>query len=859
MNRLSQIKISPVYNTDEDVKSFYNDVLSVAKSYKRVSAYFNGGIFKYISKGFTKLLQNGGNMKLVLSSEVDSDTFSQIKKGYELRDKNDEFIVASIKNHFVNLEKYKSELSILSFLIAIGRLDVKIAFRTKGIFHDKYGIIEDGYGDKVLFSGSNNETEAAIEYNHESFETTPSWGNPSQNEKEKIRIRELDFDEIWNNTKDKLIVLPITEVIEDNLISQIDYSKINKLVEKFDFLRVSIDHQSMIYFQSNFQIDTITRNYYFKLLAPYVINKGNNSLQIMGLKSYRDILRVKEILSSTARNLNFQVYYSKSFNELIEKYYLDMSELSKLGLLIKDKDAIKDNKNYIDFKTRVNGLLKRSLRDAQSIAAYHLVSLRKTMNFSVPGSGKTASILGAFEYLSSLDVQDSNYVNKMLVIGPINCFKSWKDEYALVSKEYNKRKPDDVIDIKDFEGLSTKTMILKYDFPKARIVLINFEIVTSLEDDLASLVDDKTLIVFDEIHRIKRIDSEKYKSCKRIIDKSRFRVALTGTPLPNGYEDLINIFNLLYGPYSESYFRMYIDELRNSDRLFNEQGIENDSLNNLIFPFYIRTTKDELKVPKANPDNLIHIETSKWESDLYFNTIDESNNHFETAVKLVEVGCIPEKLSRKDNERSLSLLIGNPVFEEEFSDLVPKSTSKLDRLISLVKENRRKSIIWCVFIDTINTVYSLLKNEGFKVVMIYGKTSIDERNEIIDKFNNTNEYEILITNPHTLAESVSLHKSCHDAYYLELNYNLAQFLQSKDRIHRLGLNENDITNYYILINKYGEDIENSIDYKMYSRLCKKEIRMKNAIEQGRFFTREENHADDIKIMISEIANRSKHK
>lgn len=859
MNRLSQFKISPVYNSDEDVKSFYNNVLSVAKSYKRVSAYFNGGIFKYVSKGFTSLLQNGGHMQLVLSSEIDSETFDQIKKGYELRANNDSFIVQSINKHFVDLDKYGYDLSILSFLIAIGRLDVKIAFRTKGIFHDKYGIIEDNYGDKILFSGSNNETEAAIEYNHESFETTPSWGNPSQNELDKIRIREIDFNDIWNNTKDKLIVLPINEVVQDDLIGRIDYSKINKLSINIDFLRLSIDNDNIVYIQSNTSLDQVLKNYTFKPLLPFVHQNRKNSLQIKGLKSYRDILKVKEILSSISKKMNYQIFFSKSFNSFVEKYYLDMDELSKLGLLIKNKDVIKSNKNYQDFNSRVNNLLRRPLRDAQSIAAFHIVNLRKTMNFSVPGSGKTASILGAFEYLSSLEEQDSNYVDKLLVIGPINCFKSWKDEYATVSIRYSKYKVEDIIDIKDFDGLVDKSMILKYDFPKARLILINFEIVTSLENELAALVDDKTFVVFDEIHRIKRVDSEKYRSCMRIIDKSRYRVALTGTPLPNGYEDLINTFNLLYGPYAESYFRMYVDELRNSDRLFNEQGIENDKLNNQIFPFYIRTSKEELNVPKANPDNIILIETSKIETDLYFSIVDNSKNHFETAVKLVEVGCIPDKVQHNDAERDFSVLTGNPLFDETFSNINIKTTSKLDKLINLLKENRRKSIVWCVFVDTIYTTYNLLKNEGFKVVMIYGATSLDERSAIIDKFNNTDEFEVLITNPHTLAESVSLHKSCHDAYYLELNYNLAQFLQSKDRIHRLGLMENEKTNYYIMVNKYGDNIEDSIDFKIYNRLCKKEIRMKNAIDQGRFFTRDENQNDDIKAIISEIANRSKDK
>ena len=50
--------------------------------------------------------------------------------------------------------------------------------------------------------------------------------------------------------------------------------------------------------------------------------------------------------------------------------------------------------------------------------------------------------------------------------------------------------------------------------------------------------------------------------------------------------------------------------------------------------------------------------------------------------------------------------------------------------------------------------------------------------------------KVIITNPHTLAESVSLHKSCHDAVYVELNFNLSQYLQSRDRIHRLGIPSN---------------------------------------------------------------------
>ncbi|MGR5874100.1 hypothetical protein ACT7DH_04165 [Bacillus pacificus] len=49
------------------------------------------------------------------------------------------------------------------------------------------------------------------------------------------------------------------------------------------------------------------------------------------------------------------------------------------------------------------------------------------------------------------------------------------------------------------------------------------------------------------------------------------------------------------------------------------------------------------------------------------------------------------------------------------------------------------------------------------------------------------EVEVMISNPNTLGESISLHQTVHDAIYFEYNFNLTFMLQSRDRIHRLGI------------------------------------------------------------------------
>ena len=74
---------------------------------------------------------------------------------------------------------------------------------------------------------------------------------------------------------------------------------------------------------------------------------------------------------------------------------------------------------------------------------------------------------------------------------------------------------------------------------------------------------------------------------------------------------------------------------------------------------------------------------------------------------------------------------------------------------------------------------------------------------------------VLIANPAACAESISLHKSCHNAIYYDLSYNCAQYLQSLDRIHRVGGSEKITANYYFLQYKdtIDSDIKNNLESK----------------------------------------------
>ena len=91
------------------------------------------------------------------------------------------------------------------------------------------------------------------------------------------------------------------------------------------------------------------------------------------------------------------------------------------------------------------------------------------------------------------------------------------------------------------------------------------------------------------------------------------------------------------------------------------------------------------------------------------------------------------------------------------------------------------------------------------------------RERLINRFKDPESgLDLLIANPGACAESISLHKTCHHAIYYDLSYNCAQYLQSLDRIHRVGGSETQEAHYYFLQNKSAidSDVMSNLDRKV---------------------------------------------
>lgn len=828
--KFNELTLQPSYytTTSDIAKEFYNPVLSIAVSYDRVSAYFSSQALAAYAKGLEGLIYSGGHMRLIISIDINEMDFNLIRQGYALRQELQEGLIKKIDEPLSLQEQV--EFLNLANLIANGYVDIKIGFTKTGIFHSKFGLCQDMDGNVIYFTGSNNETEAAIKKNFESFDITATWLASPFDQQKILKARD-EFEKLWDDRQNNNIIYvkEVNEVIKKEIIK---YDKgriiLDTEILTEDALILTIEEEKLVLYDNLESYAIKTSDFVItQKLTPYYDQKYP---QFSGDLTYIEMKKIIDILKKYAKRKKFNFIVSDKLEKYLEEKAYFIEERSKYGVLLKNQDE-KILNRFEKFKTIVTKELSRTLRDKQMWSAFYMQQMINASNFSVPGAGKTSMIYGVFAYLNSPEIDK---VDKIVMIGPKNSFLSWKQEFK---ENFGNKKELNILNIHENQSNEFQ---LRLDSGEKNLILINYESLQKYESVLLDIIDQRTMLVFDEGHKIKGITSKRAQSAKRVSVNAGYKYVLTGTPIPNSYQDVFNFLNILYADEYKMFFNFKPNDLA------KPSPAKVDEINDKMYPFFWRTTKKELDVTPANDDEIIQIVANTEEQeiiDLLYRKYGDIP--FNLYIRLMQATANPELLLKsidaiemygeEESQKWLSYMDDKTVvFTEEEVSLIKNVpvTSKYREAINLASnlyEEGKQSIIWCTFVSTIDKVCRDLRLRGLNPAVIYGSTLQEEREAIIEKFK-ARKIDVLITNPHTLAESVSLHKTCHDAIYLEYSFNLTHMLQSRDRIHRLGLPENQYTQYYYLMLNGQEDRRNTIDERIYHRLKEKEERMITAIE-----------------------------
>jgi hypothetical protein len=532
----------------------------------------------------------------------------------------------------------------------------------------------------------------------------------------------------------------------------------------------------------------------------------------------------------------------------------------------------------------------RTLYGLQLLSAFHLAFAQHACNFSVPGAGKTTTVLAAYAYLNALPADDPKHVDHLLVVGPLAAFKAWKDEF----KSGFGRAPR-MRRLAGFTPMAERRNYLRgltYESDPIDLTVTTYATLASSPEDFArflTLPGRRSMVVLDEAHNIKRDDGIRAAAALALAPNAGARVVLTGTPAPNGYEDLSNLFRFLY-PYKDvvgfppTALRAMTDGAMPS-------GVE--VLKKRLQPFYTRIRKRDLGLAMAIPlDDVVPL--SPLHRDIYTGVERVIVPQLRAGGAGASSSLVRAPLMRLRQAAVNPALLLRPLEEEGLFDLngAAFSSSELEiaaqvarfdptrdllRLAMTVDLARQvvatqgKLVVWSYFLGNLQLLKAALREEADFVEILTGATPVqgdgyeeDEedielevdattREAIIDRFHDPDESAILIANPQAVGESISLHKAARTAIYFDRDFNAGRFIQSKDRIHRYDPKPLGEVRYHFLMG------EGTIDETIADRLAQKEARLADLVDSQDIplfgLADEEDGAEDIRAVLHDYERR----
>jgi len=465
----------------------------------------------------------------------------------------------------------------------------------------------------------------------------------------------------------------------------------------------------------------------------------------------------------------------------------------------------KNTNRYVGKSVEVPNLLAtRKLTPRQQENILYLLDMTNGANFSVPGAGKTLTALCVWQILKERD-----FLRKLLVVCPRSAFEAWQlepfDSFGFTGKT------------EIYSGLITNE--------STEICLVNYEQLENQEklDYLRQwVINNNAGLVIDEAHRIKAGNySVRWNAVRALSILARRSDILTGTPMPQGPQDLQALFSVAWPKLSKTDLDVRL--LPHLSR-------------NTVF---VRTTKGELELPPADP-KFIAREPSELQTliikalqDRYvgvnFLSISDSKNlakRGKAVMTMLAASTNPGLLSGQKqfshHEFGFSWPPRAITSDMHLTDLIERyckhETPWKFKYVALraqeITNAGEKLLVWSNFIGNLASLKGVLKK--FQPAVVYGNVSPKDRVSELHRFRNDPNCTVLLSNPQTLGEGINLHQVCHSEIFVDRSYNAGLYLQAVDRIHRLGLAPDQKTTIEILVSKgtIDERVSNRLKLKI---------------------------------------------
>ena len=409
---------------------------------------------------------------------------------------------------------------------------------------------------------------------------------------------------------------------------------------------------------------------------------------------------------------------------------------------------------------------------------------RKAFCFNEQGTGKTASVIWATDYLMNLGV-----LRRVLVICPLSIMKSaWQADLFKFAMHRT-------CDVAYGDAKQRKKIIGQ----GAEYVIINFDGVEIVKQDIINGKFD--LIVIDEASAYKNSQTTRWKTLKEVVSKVKGVWMLTGTPASQSPVDAYGLAKIINPDNTPKFYGSFRDQVMYKVGTFRW-------------------------VPKPNAQEVVHRVLQpaiRFEKDQCLDLPDvtfverdapltaQQVKYYRLLKKQMMMSADGEQVTAVNAATSINKLLqisGGAVYTDTKEVIEFDVSNRLKVILEVIEEASHKVLVFVPFTHTIELLNAYLTKNGISCAIINGAVSVNKRHEIISKFQTDEEPRVLIIQPQAASHGLTLTAANVIIWYAPVT-SVETYLQANARINRPG-QKNPMT----IVHIKGSDVE----AKLYSML-----------------------------------------
>jgi SNF2 family DNA or RNA helicase len=398
----------------------------------------------------------------------------------------------------------------------------------------------------------------------------------------------------------------------------------------------------------------------------------------------------------------------------------------------------------------------------QKTTASFLSIRKRAFCFNEQGTGKTASVIWAADYL-----MNRGLVKRVLVLCPLSIMKSaWQQDL--------------------FKFAMHRSCSVAHGAAKQRekiinagseFVILNFDGLAVVKDAIASGGFD--LIVIDEANAYKNPTTNRWKILNRLVHDTDPRLwMLTGTPAAQSPVDAYGLARMMDLPGCPKYFGVFRDSVMRKVTQFKWTPKSNaqEIVHKILQPAIRFEKKDCLDLPLVT-----HIEREAPLTPQQRKYYNELKNQllFEASGEEVSAINAATKLNK------LLQISGGAVYTDTGEVLEFDVSNRMNVVLEVIEEASNKVLVFVPFTHTIELLRARMEKEGISCDVINGKVPVNKRSDIVDKFQREPTPRVLLIQPKAASHGLTLTAADTIIWYAPTT-SVETYLQANARIDRAG-------------------------------------------------------------------------